>query len=145
MTLETILLALRLLGGLLLLLFVAALLLSIRRDMALTAAQVSARRRKHGQLVVIAAEDVPLDVGTAFPLLPVTSLGRAPANTVHVPDSYASSYHALLTLRTGRWWLEDRGSRNGTTLNEQPLDAPTVVSAGDVIGVGRVELKVELE
>ncbi len=142
---EIILLILRLVAGTLLLLFVAALFLLIRRDMALTAAQVAARRRKHGELVVIAAEDVPVELGTVYPLLPITLFGRAPANTIHLPDSYASSQHALLTLRSGRWWLEDRGSRNGTTLNGQLLEGPTVVSAGDLIGVGRVEFKVELE
>jgi len=95
--------------------------------------------------VVITAGEAPPQVGHTFPLLPVTTLGRAPANTVHLPDTFASNHHALLTLRTGRWWLEDRGSSNGTTLNGQLLQAPTVVSAGDIIGVGRVELKVELE
>ena len=142
---ETVLLTLRLMAGALLLLFVAALFLLIRRDMALTAAQVAARRRKHGELVVIAAEDVPVELGAVYPLLPITVFGRAPANTVHLPDSFASSQHALLSLRSGRWWLEDCGSRNGTTLNGQVLEAPTVVSAGDLIGVGRVEFKVELE
>ena len=145
MTTETVLFGLRLLGGLLLLAFAAAVLWSMRRDMALTAAQVSARRRRHGRLVVITTGDTALEVGQAFPLLPVTSLGRAPANTVHVADSYASNHHALLTLRGGRWWLEDRGSSNGTTLNDQLLHTSAVVSAGDIIGIGGVALKVELE
>lgn len=145
MTADLVLLVLRLLAAFLLLLFVAALFWLIRRDMALTATQVAARRRKHGQLVVVATEDVPIPVGTAYPLLPITSFGRAPANTVHLPDSFASSHHALLTLRSGRWWLEDRASRNGTALNGRLLDGSTVVSAGDLIGVGRVEFKVELE
>jgi uncharacterized iron-regulated membrane protein len=145
MTPETILLALRLLAAILLLVFVGVLFWSIRRDMALMATQVAARRRKHGQLVVISVEDLPIKVGATYPLLPITSFGRAPANTVHLPDTFASGRHALLTLRSGRWWLEDRASRNGTTLNGQLLDGPTVVSAGDLIGVGRVEFKVELE
>ena len=145
MTAEIVLLVLRLTGGLLLLLFVGALFLLMRRDMALTAAQVAARQRPHGRLTVISVEDVPLEVGTAFPLLPITTFGRAPTNTIQLPDSFSSGRHALLTLRTGRWWLEDAGSRNGTTLNGQLLEEPTVISAGDVIGVGRVEFKVELE
>ncbi len=145
MSAELTLLLLRLLSALLLLAFLAAVLLAVRSDMALTAAQVSARRRKHGQLVVTASEGVPVKTGTAFPLLPITTLGRAPSNTVHLPDSFASAHHALITLRAGRWWLEDRASRNGTTLNGQVLESPTVVSAGDIVGVGRVELKVELE
>jgi hypothetical protein len=144
-TVETVLLVLRLTGGLLLLLFVGALFLLMRRDMALTAAQVAARQRPHGRLTVISVEEVPLEVGTAFPLLPITTFGRAPTNTIQLPDSFSSGRHALLTLRMGRWWLEDAGSRNGTTLNGQLLEEPTVVSGGDVIGVGRVEFKVELE
>jgi hypothetical protein len=146
-TQEITLLILRVLAASLLLAFIGALFWLIRRDMALTATQVAARRRKHGQLMVVAVEvdDLPIQVGATFPILPITSFGRAPTNTVHLPDSFASSRHALLTLRSGRWWLEDRASRNGTTLNGQLLDGPTVVSAGDLIGVGRVEFKVELE
>ncbi|GAF76200.1 unnamed protein product, partial [marine sediment metagenome] len=67
MTLEAILLALRLLAGGLLLAFVVALFLTIRRDIALAATQVSARRRTHGQLVVIAAHELPHAVGTTYP------------------------------------------------------------------------------
>lgn len=145
MSAELVLLGLRLIAAVLMLAFVAALLLTIRRDLALASAQVEARRQRHGQLVVIEAEGVSVEPGTTYPLLPITSLGRAPANTVCLPDTFASSYNALLTLRSGRWWLEDRGSRNGTELNGQSLTGPTVVGAGDVIGVGRVALKLELD
>jgi pSer/pThr/pTyr-binding forkhead associated (FHA) protein len=41
--------------------------------------------------------------------------------------------------------LEDQASRNGTLLNGTRLTGPTVVSAGDVIGVGLTQLKLELE
>ncbi|MEA3341299.1 MAG: FHA domain-containing protein, partial [Chloroflexota bacterium] len=58
---------------------------------------------------------------------------------------YASTQHTLLTWREGQWWLEDQGSRNGTRLNSARISSPTVVSTGDVIGVGHTELKLELE
>ena len=145
MTPELLLFLLRLIGGLLLLAFMVAVFWAIRRDMALTAAQVSARRKEHGQLVVISSAEVPIELGTGYPLYPVTTIGRAPANVVHLPDSYASNKHAMISLRAGCWWLEDRGSRNGTLLNGQLLEGPTVVSGGDIIGVGRVEFKVEME
>ena len=107
--------------------------------------------RQYGRLVVVevaSAEGDPADqlpqLGETFSLQPFTSLGRANANTVTLPDAYASAEHALLALRGGKWWLEDRGSRNGTTLNGVLIDDPTVVSAGDIIGIGRVQLKLEL-
>jgi hypothetical protein len=142
---EILLFALRLLGGLLLLLFAAALLRTIRQDMSLAASQVASRHHARGRLVIVTAGDSSLEVGQTFALLPVTSLGRAPSNTVHLADTYASNDHGLLSLRSGRWWLEDLGSSNGTTLNDQLLAAPAVVSSGDLIGIGRVTLKVEFE
>ena len=74
-----------------------------------------------------------------------TSLGRSPTNTVALNDSFASGEHALIMLRGGQWWLEDRGSSNGTLLNGYRVEEPVVLSAGDIIVVGQVELKLELE
>lgn len=145
MTTELLLFILRIAGGLILLSFVLVLFLTIRRDMRLAAAQVAAQRQGRGRLVVTDSGGLPVAVETGYPLLPVTTIGRAPTNTIQLPDTFASSHHALLALRSGQWWLEDRESRNGTLLNGQPLGGPTVVSGGDVIGVGRVALRVELD
>ena len=106
--------------------------------------------RRYGRLLVVGVDTDPEDdeeglaIGTSFPLQPVTSLGRSPANTVTIPDAYASAEHALLVLRGDQWWLEDRGSRNGTALNAVTVDGPTVVSTGDIVGIGRVLLKLEI-
>ncbi len=103
--------------------------------------------RPVGRLVILetAEEGEELAVGMVFPLQPVTSIGRSPTNTLSIPDTYASGQHSLLTWREGQWWLEDRGSRNGTLLNQVRIDGPTVVSAGDIIGVGHTKLKLELD
>src|SRR5215470_10486813 len=93
----------------------------------------------------VRAEVAGLKPGATFPLLPLTSLGRAPTNTITLNDTFASGEHALVTLRGGQWWLEDRGSSNGTLLNGYRIEEPVVISTGDVIGVGQVELKLELE
>ena len=67
------------------------------------------------------------------------------ADPVIVEDAFASSEHALLSLRSGRWWLEDLGSKNGTRLNGEPLNAPAIVATGDEIGIGGVRLRIELD
>jgi len=101
-----------------------------------------------GRLVVVeAGEDGP-EPGTNYLLQEVTSLGRTPANTINtivLLDPFVSAHHALLTWREGRWWVEDQGSRNGTTLNDELIDRPTVVSPGDLIGIGRAVLRLDLE
>jgi hypothetical protein len=141
---DILLLGLRILLTALLYAFLVAVFVMLWRDLrqATTAQEVA---RPGGHLVVLQTEEDALVVGTAFPLQPVTSIGRAPTNTVAIPEPYASAQHALLTLREGQWWLEDQGSRNGTLLNGTGVTGPTVVSAGDVIGVGLTQLKLELE
>ena len=79
-----------------------------------------------------------------FPLLPLTSLGRSPRILSCWTIRFAAR-HALVTRRGGQWWLEDRNSSNGTLLNDEPVREPVVVSTGDVIGIGGILLKVELE
>jgi len=102
--------------------------------------EVQMRRRKRGRLMMMNG-----DQPTVYPLLPLTTLGRAPTNTIVLEDGFASADHALITLRGGQWWLEDRSSANGTLLNGEALQGPTVVSSGDVIGIGVAELKLQLD
>lgn len=140
---DILLLILRLLLVVLLYAFLAAVLLMLWQDLRQATAG-SERTRPHGQVVVLQAADETLAVGTAFPLQPVTSIGRSPVNTISIPDNFASGQHALLTWRGGQWWLEDQHSRNGTLLNGVRISDPTVVSAGDVVGVGHTQFKLEL-
>jgi pSer/pThr/pTyr-binding forkhead associated (FHA) protein len=131
-------------------LFLGTLLFFLWRDLVRPKENMVVPQRRYGQLRVVdvAPEQEEtggvLAPGTTFSLQPVTSLGRAVTNSITIPDAYASSEHALLIYRAGQWWLEDRGSRNGTLLNMVAVDGPTVVSAGDIIGIGRVHLKLEL-
>lgn len=141
---DILLLALRLLLAAALYAFLATVILMLWRDLRQAAASSEAPRPT-GRLVVLSAEYDGLDPGTIFPLQPIMSIGRASLNTVTIPDTYASARHALLTWREGRWWLEDQGSRNGTLLNGVAISAPTAVSAGDVIGIGRTQFKLELD
>ena len=146
MSIETVLFLLRVAAGLLLLAFLGALFVMIWRDYRMTGKEVQSRTQRRGRLVVLQADgSTSLKPGASFPLLPLTSLGRSPTNTIMLKDSFASSEHALVLLRGGQWWLEDRHSSNGTLLNGYRIEEPVVVSAGDVISIGQVDLKLELE
>ncbi|MGD2179110.1 MAG: FHA domain-containing protein [Anaerolineae bacterium] len=142
---DILLLVLRLLLAGLLYAFLGAVLLLLWRDLTqATTQRETAQPRSHLVVVETAGEQASEPaMGTVFPLRAVTSIGRSPTNTVVIPDTYASSQHALLAEREGQWWLEDRNSRNGTMLNGGRIEEPTVVSTGDVIGVGRTQLRLE--
>jgi pSer/pThr/pTyr-binding forkhead associated (FHA) protein len=49
-----------------------------------------------------------------------------------------SRRHAFLGRGEGRWWLEDRGSRNGTYVNGRRLTGATEVRPGDEIALGDI-------
>jgi hypothetical protein len=144
MSVEVTLFLLRLLSGGLLLAILALLLLLLWRDYRGAVRQVEASRRSFGRIVVVADDDEPDVTEQVYPLLPLTSFGRAPTNTIVVSDDFASSEHALVALRNGQWWLEDRGSRNGTMLNEVRISQPVIVTDGDTIGIGTARFRLEL-
>ena len=141
---DVVLLVLRVLLAALLYAFLAAIFLLLWRDLRRAAGGRAVAPPK-GRLVLVEPEETSLEAGVAFPLQEVTSIGRTLSNIVVLPDPFVSTHHALLAWREARWWLEDLESKNGTTLNSEPVTRPTVVSAGDLIGVGRVVLRLEVE
>lgn len=146
MSTESVLFLLRLLSGITLLIFLGLIFIALWRDYRAGADRVEASRKVYGQMIALQEADGSyLPAGPQYPLLQITSLGRSPTNTIIVDDTFASSEHALVILRNGQWWLEDRQSRNGTTLNEVLITQPAVITNGDIIGIGRMRFRLELD
>jgi len=85
-------------------------------------------------------------LGRVFPLNPgVNVLGRSPGADLALVDDEVSRTHAWITLTHGpsgtEVVLEDKGSTNGTFLNDQPFAGPVRLAAGDRISVGSHVLK----
>lgn len=72
---------------------------------------------------------------------PEVVIGRDPACEMPLDDPTVSNNHARLSYHHGQWWLEDLHSTNGTFLNGEPVSIPLVVTGGDVLRCGQVELK----
>ena len=135
---------LRLLAGLSLVGFMLTLFFITWRSMK------EAEERSRGAFSHLILERPAPDQSTKdaerFSLQPITTIGRAAGNLIVLPDDFASAEHARITFKNGRWWLEDRGSRNGTCLNDEALDQRTILADGDVISIGehRLHFKQEL-
>lgn len=75
--------------------------------------------------------------GMTFPLPPSCTVGRAPDNSIVVPDQFISSHHArIYKSKKGEWVLEDLGSTNGTYLDEKQIAGPIIIKPGQLIRLG---------
>lgn len=145
MTLDLALFLLRLLSGAVLMAVLGLLFIVMWRDYRSAVVQAEAKRRSYGRLAEVHQLDGSYVAVQSHPLLPLTSIGRSPTNTIVIDDDFASGEHALVALRNGQWWLEDRQSRNGTAINGVPITQPVIITDGDVIGVGNMQFRLELE
>jgi FHA domain-containing protein len=142
---DVVLFILRLLVAVALYAFLSALLYFVWQDFSLAQRQMESSLRPSGWLVVVESEDATVRKGRRFPLRWVTTIGRAPTSTLVLNNPFTSSAHAQIIARNNRWWLEDLKSRNGTILNDMPVDEAVVLTTGDIIQIGTVKLLFDLE
>jgi hypothetical protein len=96
----------------------------------------------YGQLVVLRAGQSGVAAGKVFPLGPSNVIGRSLENCeIALNDSFLSSQHARLELQGDAWVLQDLKSTNGTFINDIEVRDETLVEEGDIIRVGRVEMR----
>jgi pSer/pThr/pTyr-binding forkhead associated (FHA) protein len=76
--------------------------------------------------------------GTEYELENSVSIGRDTRNDLVLESAAVSRDHAGVTFRDGRWYLEDRGSFNGTFLNGTRVQpgTPLPLRHADRIGIG---------
>jgi pSer/pThr/pTyr-binding forkhead associated (FHA) protein len=69
------------------------------------------------------------------------TLGKASTNDVSLEhDPTVSRLHAVLENHGSAWSIRDLGSRNGTYLNGEKIDAERVLRSGDELRVGKSRL-----
>ena len=65
-----------------------------------------------------------------------TTIGRHPDQDLQLLDRMISKAHAEIYHYHGQYYLRDMGSRNGTLLNDVPIESDEVLRDGDEIGLG---------
>jgi len=71
----------------------------------------------------------------------VMTIGRAAENTISFIDDRCSRFHAKVFFDKGKWYIQDLGSRNGTSIDNVSLTAqPYPLRAGQHIQIGRAVL-----
>jgi pSer/pThr/pTyr-binding forkhead associated (FHA) protein len=80
-------------------------------------------------------------VGQAFNLEKSNiSLGRDPGSDIFLDDITVSRNHANISIFDGGVRISDTGSLNGTYVNQQIVETPTLLSSNDEIQIGKFKL-----
>lgn len=69
-------------------------------------------------------------------------IGRSPDLELVIADDFVSTSHARIVPAQGGPVLEDLASTNGTLVNGSRVRGPVRLTAGDLIEIGTVKLKV---
>jgi len=72
-------------------------------------------------------------------------IGRDATSDFPLADETVSARHARLSYRYLQWWVEDIQSTNGTFLNDEKVETPTIIINGDEIRIGQIPVLVEIQ
>jgi hypothetical protein len=92
---------------------------------------------------LIALRGGGLERDQRFDLIGGLSIGRSKDADVQISDRYASSIHARVFERGGRFYVEDMNSTNGTLLNGATLNGEAEMIDGDTVQIGDTEFRLE--
>lgn len=76
-----------------------------------------------------------------YPLKRGAVIGRVPGTAVHIEDDSVSRRHAEVELGPSGVVLRDLGSANGTLVNGEPVAGDMVLTSGDIVQFGVVEME----
>src|SRR5919202_3869485 len=128
-SLEFIILALRIAVIFLLYLFLYQVVRTIVRELR-TAGTEQAATSQYGSLVVVNPGQTGLAAGKRFPLGPVNTIGRSVNNDIALNDSFLSAEHAILQWDGQTWISDDLQARNGTRRHAQDVGHPRPLDHG---------------
>ena len=83
-----------------------------------------------------------VSVGDPYPLFDRATIGRNQGCTVPLSDPLISSIHAEVKIDLDKAFIADKGSTNGTLLNDEKLPSEELrpLKDGDTIRVGAITL-----
>lgn len=71
-------------------------------------------------------------------------LGRDNTSDFQIEDETISLQHCKLFYRQGHWWVDDLESTNGTYLGSSLVTSATILTDGDVLGLGKADIKINI-
>ncbi len=127
------------------LLFVALLYLFLFAIMRTGIGLVKGQRKKE-RTWTLSVERGPKELrGLTINVRGEVIVGRTPGADIVIGAGYVSGRHAKFQLMGQNLFVEDLGSKNGTYVNGQRIEGPTVLHDRDVVTVGDVAIRVRYQ
>lgn len=124
------------------LLFVALLYLFLFAIMRTGIGLVRGQRKKERSWT-LSVEKGPKELrGVSIAVNGPVIVGRSPSADIVIGAGYVSARHARFSLMGQNLFVEDLGSTNGTSVNDQPISEPVALNENDVVNVGDVSIRV---
>ena len=103
---------------------------------------VKKKKNSIGLEVISIGENDELKHGGIIPIQNELTIGRKDNNLLVLSDKYVSSHHASIYLRNNDFILEDKGSTNGTYINNKLISGKRILKIGDKISIGTAIFRV---
>ena len=101
-------------------------------------------REPVAQQLAVKPAAVVLADGSRHPLDgDLVTIGRQASCTIVIADNNISRVHARFRVGDNAWTIEDLGSTNGTKVNGVLITEPTLLSHGQLIALGSLQLHFE--
>ena len=101
-------------------------------------------REPIAQQLAVKPAAVVLADGSRHPLDgDLVTIGRQASCTIVIADNNISRVHARFRVGDNAWTIEDLGSTNGTKVNGVLITEPTLLSHGQLIALGSLQLHFE--
>ncbi len=101
---------------------------------------------KQGKLWNLSVEHGPKELkGVNIAVTGPVIVGRSPGADIVIGAGYVSGRHARFQLMGNTLFVEDLGSKNGTSVNGTRVIEPVALHNKDIVTIGDVDIKVRYE
>ncbi|MCD4784002.1 MAG: FHA domain-containing protein [Candidatus Eremiobacteraeota bacterium] len=137
---------LRFLFLILLSLFLFEIMRILNRNMKESHRKNGTKKRRNAFLKLIAGEEyIGAKKGHVFRIKKQCSIGRDNENNIVIEDPFSSNFHSIIVEKNRKYYLSDMDSKNGTVHNGIQTSGKILLEEGDMIEVGHMKFKFEVE
>lgn len=105
----------------------------------------SKKKRKAFLKLVDGEEYIGAKKGHIFRIKKQCSIGRNEENNIVIEDPFSSNFHTIIVEKNGKYYLSDMDSKNGTIHNGIQIGGKITLEDGDMVGVGHIKFRFEVE